>query len=100
MKGAYGMFIKGESVVEEQLTVVGLQQSRAYTNDQVAHAAVVIPSVSPRWTEYIPLILAYAGFMGLGLVSIRLGVTWTSIRATFGMPIDAIGILLIAQLVG
>lgn len=53
-----------------------------------------------QWASRVPLVLAYAGFIGLGLVSSRLGVTWPAIRDTFGMPIDAISMLLIAQLAG
>src|SRR5262245_1755651 len=48
----------------------------------------------------VSLLLAYAGFIGLGLVASRTGVTWPAIRATFGMPIDAISMLLMAQLIG
>lgn len=46
------------------------------------------------------LLLAYAGFIGLGLVASRTGVTWPAIRTTFGMPIDAISSMLLAHLIG
>src|SRR5262249_62194082 len=84
---------------QEQQSVVGVQQSQSHTYDTVARATA-LPLASPRWIGQVPLVLAYAGFIGLGLVNSRLGVTWTAMRATFGMPIDAISVLLIDQLVG
>jgi fucose permease len=38
--------------------------------------------------------LAYLGFLGLGVRSGLLGVAWPSIRADFGVPLDALGALL------
>lgn len=38
--------------------------------------------------------LAYLGFIGLGMRSGLLGVAWPSIRADFGVPLDALGALL------
>jgi len=38
--------------------------------------------------------LAYLGFAGLGVRSGLLGVAWPSIRADFGVPLDALGALL------
>lgn len=91
--------MKEKNVIEEQHPVAGMQQLGTYATDTVGHAAgLSLPS--PRWIEYVPLLLAYAGFIGLGLVSSRLGVAWTPMRATFGMPLDAVGVLLIAQLIG
>lgn len=84
---------------KEQQPVVSVQQLGIHSNDTVAGAAVVA-TPSPRWLQHIPLLLAYAGFIGLGLVSSRLGVTWTPMRATFAMPMDAVGVLLMAQLAG
>src|SRR5579872_3797351 len=39
------------------------------------------------------LALAAAGFVGLGLPEGLLGVSWPSIRASFGLPLDALGLL-------
>lgn len=38
--------------------------------------------------------LAYLGFVSLGLPDGLLGIAWPSIRATFGLPLDALGALL------
>src|SRR5690349_10922233 len=40
------------------------------------------------------LILASLGFVSLGLPEGMLGVAWPSIRATFDLPLDALGMLL------
>src|SRR5438094_5033577 len=40
------------------------------------------------------LALASIGFISLGLPDGMLGVAWPSIRATFGLPLDALGLLL------
>jgi fucose permease len=53
-----------------------------------------------RLTNRLTLGLAYAGFIGLGLVNSRLNVAWPALRATFGMPIDALSVLLIGNSVG
>src|SRR5262245_1193340 len=39
--------------------------------------------------------LAYVGFISLGMPDGLLGVAWPSMRATFGLPLDALGSLLI-----
>jgi len=44
--------------------------------------------------------LAYAGFVSLGLPDGLLGVAWPSIRARFGLPLDALGPLLVATTAG
>jgi fucose permease len=41
-----------------------------------------------------PLVLASLGFVSLGLPEGLLGVAWPSIRASFGLPLDALGLLL------
>jgi fucose permease len=46
------------------------------------------------------LLLAYAGFIALGLGNSLMGVAWPSVRVTFGMPIDALGIVLISNTAG
>ena len=46
------------------------------------------------------LLLAYVAFISLGLPDGLLGVGWPSIRASFALPLDALGILLIATMAG
>lgn len=46
------------------------------------------------------LLLSYVAFISLGLPDGLLGVAWPSIRATHGLPLDALGALLIATSVG
>lgn len=46
------------------------------------------------------LILAYAGLLTLGVYNAQLGVAWPSLRAAFGQPLDAMGVLLTAGTVG
>jgi fucose permease len=49
-----------------------------------------------REVDLIPIATAYASYVTLGAsVGLR-GVAWPSIRATFGLPLDAIGVWLIA----
>src|SRR3954452_24165595 len=43
-----------------------------------------------------PLLLASLGFVSLGLPEGLLGVAWPSIRASFGLPLDALGLLIAA----
>lgn len=42
------------------------------------------------------LLLSYVAFISLGLPDGLLGVAWPSIRTTHGLPLDALGALLIA----
>ncbi len=44
--------------------------------------------------------LAYAGFIGIGLPDGLIGVAWPSIRATFKLPVDALGALLVTYAAG
>jgi len=46
------------------------------------------------------VILAYVAFIALGLPDGLLGVAWPSIRASFSIPVDAIGLLLSAAVAG
>jgi fucose permease len=55
---------------------------------------------SPRRSGLLVLLLAYAGFIGLGLLNSLVGVAWPSIRNTFGLPLDALGLLLVANTIG
>ena len=47
-----------------------------------------------------PVLLAYAAFVALGMPDGLLGIAWPTMRADFGMPIDALGMLLIAAVTG
>jgi fucose permease len=44
--------------------------------------------------------LAYLGFISIGLPDGLLGVAWPSIRSSFGLPLDALGALLVASTTG
>jgi fucose permease len=46
------------------------------------------------------LLLAYAAFISLGLPDGLIGVAWPSMRASFGLPLDALGALSITTTVG
>ena len=46
------------------------------------------------------LLLAYVAFITLGMPDGLLGVAWPSMRADFSIPLDALGILLIASVTG
>lgn len=46
------------------------------------------------------ILLAFVAFIALGLPDGLLGVGWPSIRADFGIPLDAIGMLLLAAVAG
>lgn len=46
------------------------------------------------------IILAYVAFIGLGMPDGLLGVAWPSIRISFSIPLDAIGMLLTAAMAG
>ncbi len=45
-------------------------------------------------------LLAYVAFIGLGMPDGLLGVAWPTIRAGFSIPLDAIGMLLTASVIG
>src|SRR5690349_18154096 len=44
--------------------------------------------------------LAYAGFISLGMPDGLLGVAWPSMRASFGLPVNALGLLLVFSTTG
>ena len=46
------------------------------------------------------VIIAYLSFVGLGLSGAMLGVAWPSMRATFSLPLDRLGTLLVAGMIG
>ncbi|MGH6690079.1 MAG: hypothetical protein ACREF4_05295 [Gammaproteobacteria bacterium] len=51
-------------------------------------------------SEFLLPALAYLGFVSLGLPDGLLGIAWPSIRATFGLPLDALGGLLVVFTTG
>ncbi len=57
-------------------------------------------SIRSRHSTYLLIGLAYLGFIGLGLPDGLLGVAWPSMRVSFRLPIDALGILLALFTVG
>jgi hypothetical protein len=46
------------------------------------------------------LVLSFIAFVSLGLPNGLLGVAWPSMRATFGLPLDAPGSLFISTTLG
>jgi fucose permease len=54
----------------------------------------------PRRRAVLLLGLAYVGFVSLGLPDGLLGVAWPSMRAQFGLALDALGPLLVATTAG
>ncbi|MFG3715363.1 MFS transporter [Micromonospora sp. NPDC049460] len=56
-----------------------------------------MPTVPPRASL---LLLAYLAFVSLGLPDGLIGVGWPSIRADFGVPTEAVGLVLTAGTVG
>lgn len=51
-------------------------------------------------TSALQVAIAYADLIVMGLMSGILGVAWPSIRATFGLPLDAVGLLLMVATAG
>src|SRR6266540_2913026 len=60
----------------------------------------VLSRAPMRRAGLLILVLAYTGFIALGLVNSLMGVAWPSIRDTFGLPLDALGVLLIGNTTG
>src|SRR5512145_2936034 len=60
--------------------------------------------IRARLARYQPrlglIALAYIAFISLGLPDGLLGVAWPSIRASFGRPLDSLGIMLVASTAG
>src|SRR5438067_10362345 len=64
---------------------------------RLAGTAGILPVMSraaPGMGGAITLGLASLGFVSLGLPEGMLGVAWPSIRTSFGLPLDALGLLL------
>src|SRR5215211_2864000 len=59
-----------------------------------------VEAPTARRAGLLILVLAYIGFIALGLVNSLMGVAWPSIRETFGLPLDALGVLLIGSTTG
>ncbi|MGI5216190.1 MFS transporter [Plantactinospora sp. CA-290183] len=57
-------------------------------------------TTSPRSARLPLLVLAYLGFVSLGLPDGLLGVGWPSIRAEFAVPTESVGLLLLSGTVG
>jgi fucose permease len=57
-------------------------------------------SITARRRIALLLALAYAAFISLGLPDGLTGVAWPSIRATFGLPLDALGALISTSTIG
>lgn len=53
-----------------------------------------------RKSDFLPIAIAYLAFAAQGLAVSMTGVAWPSIRQTFGLPLDAVGLLFIAEMVG
>lgn len=53
-----------------------------------------------RSGRYVVLTLAYVAFVSLGLPDAVLGVAWPSMRASFGVTVDRLGILLASATIG
>lgn len=51
-------------------------------------------------TRLGPVLLAYAAFVALGMPDGLLGIAWPSVRADFGVPLDALGMLLVGSVSG
>lgn len=64
-----------------------------------------VPTVSVEGDHAVPrstllALLAFLAFISLGLPDGLLGVSWPSIRTTFGVPLDALGVLVAFQTAG
>src|SRR4030095_15243298 len=57
-------------------------------------------SAGERGRARLLLAVSFLGFAALGLPDGVLGVAWPSVRSTFGLPLDALGALLIASTTG
>ncbi|MBD3880936.1 MFS transporter [Phormidium tenue FACHB-886] len=51
-------------------------------------------------TKFLLLAIAYLSFVSLGLPDAAIGVAWTSIRETFGLPQSGLGVVLVSGGVG
>lgn len=51
-------------------------------------------------TNLLTILVAYMGFIGLGLNAGLLGLAWPTMQVEFSVPLDAVGILLLASTIG
>jgi fucose permease len=56
--------------------------------------------VKQKYPKIGLVILAYAAFVALGMPDGLMGVAWPSIRVSFSVPLDAVGLLLSAGVIG
>lgn len=59
-----------------------------------------MPKRSRDLTRLGPILLAYAAFVALGMPDGLLGIAWPSIRTDFAIPLDSLGLLLVASVTG
>ena len=59
-----------------------------------------VTSRSKTLTRFGPVLLAYAAFVALGMPDGLLGIAWPTMRLDFGVPLDAVGMLLVASVIG
>lgn len=59
-----------------------------------------VPNRSKTLVKLGPIVLAYAAFVALGMPDGLLGIAWPSMRADFAVPLDALGMLLLASVAG
>jgi len=57
-------------------------------------------SNSKTYSRFGLVILAYVAFIALGMPDGILGIAWPTMRADFGVPLDALGMLLIGSVIG
>jgi fucose permease len=61
----------------------------------------LIQAATPtRRTDYTMVVLAFTGFIILAIPGAMLGIAWLHMRETFGVPLDALGLLLIPSTIG
>jgi fucose permease len=61
---------------------------------------VDVTTRSKTLTRLGPVLLAYAAFVALGMPDGLLGIAWPTMRLDFGVPLDAVGMLLVASVIG
>jgi len=67
---------------------------------RIGEKAMAVPKTGKKTTKIGLILLAFVAFIALGMPDGLLGVGWPSIRAGFGIPLDSLGMLLIASMTG
>ena len=67
------------------------------TDDQMAETT---PQSRPSRKPIALVLLIFFAFIALGMPDGLLGVGWPTIRAEFGIPVDAIGMILLTTMIG